>query len=108
MLTSTPPSTHRYHVAAVCGLPSRRMVAMTDGLGSARKATRSCGRGGLGMALRRSPPTVGLGPVPGPGANRGDVRPVDVEDHAGASAETKCSGQSAGGGRDIEKTACWL
>jgi hypothetical protein len=57
------------------------MVAMTDGLGSARKATRSGGRGGLGMALRRSPPTVGLGYRARAGG-RGDVPPVDVEDHA--------------------------
>src|ERR1700735_4885782 len=82
MLTSTRPYTHRYQVAAVCGLPSGRMVAMTDGLGSARKATRSGGRGGLGMALRRSPLTVGLGQGQGPGADRGDVRPVAVEDLA--------------------------
>src|ERR1700759_5801552 len=82
MLTSTRPSTHRYQGAAGCGLPSGRIVAMADGLGSARKATRSGGRGGLGMAVRGSPLTVGLGHGRGPGANRGDVRPADEADHA--------------------------
>ena len=48
MFTSTRPSSHRYQVAAVCGLPSSWMVAITEGLGWERNSSSSCGRGGFG------------------------------------------------------------
>src|SRR4051812_39006054 len=49
MFTSTRPSSHRYQVAAVCGLPSGCCEAITDGLACARNGSSVEGSGGLGM-----------------------------------------------------------
>src|SRR4051794_17183158 len=52
MFTSTRPSSQRYQVATVFGLPSGRTVPMMDGLGLASTCWSSSGSGGLGMVLR--------------------------------------------------------
>src|ERR1022692_3210822 len=51
MFSSTRPSSQSYQVAAVCGVPSGRMVATTAGFGFARKASTSGGTGTGGTVL---------------------------------------------------------
>src|SRR3954470_8640854 len=49
MFTSTLPSSHRYQEAALCGLPSGRSEAITDGFGCLRNSSSCGGSGGLGI-----------------------------------------------------------
>src|SRR5579872_5005549 len=51
MLTRTREPSQSYHVAAVCGEPSLRSVAMTAGFGLRSIASASGGSGGFGIAL---------------------------------------------------------
>src|SRR5258708_14070798 len=51
MLTSTREPSQSYHVAAVCGEPSLRSVAITGGFGLRNMPAGSGGSGGLGIAL---------------------------------------------------------
>src|ERR687888_285369 len=48
MFSSTRPSSQSYHVAAVCGEPSGRSVAITAAFGCARNSSTSAGTGTLG------------------------------------------------------------
>src|SRR5512132_3454119 len=51
MLTSRRSPSQSYHVAAVCGEPSARIVAITAGLALRRSASTSGGSGGFGILL---------------------------------------------------------
>src|SRR4051794_7261740 len=51
MLTSTRPSSHRYHVAVDTGCPSDRSVVITAGLGLPSMAMASSGSGGFDMVV---------------------------------------------------------
>src|ERR671937_1006198 len=48
MFSRTRPSSQSYHVAAVCGEPSGRSVAITAAFGCARNSSTSSGTGTLG------------------------------------------------------------
>src|SRR5438067_4188294 len=56
MLTSARSPSQSYHVAAVCGEPSRLSVAITAGFGRRSSASTSGGSGGFGTELPLLPP----------------------------------------------------
>src|SRR5689334_11941541 len=82
MLTSARPPSQRYQVAALCGVPSGLMLAMTAGFGWRRKASTSSGTGGFGMAPNATGAGSGADERGGPLALRqqlaGDDQALDL------------------------------